>query len=126
MLLQLRVTVPPDRTDAVRALFGETRGTAHLAVLPGASVAVAAIAIINDSAILTIGATVLGPEFGPLAGLALGGGEQFARAATQLGINVVGILTAAIATLAAQWALWRQVPRSVPRPDQLPQHPGRT
>ena len=39
MLLQLRVTVPPDRTDQVRSLFEVDPGTAHLAVLPGASVA---------------------------------------------------------------------------------------
>ena len=38
MLLQLRVTVPPDRTDRVRELFENDAGTAHLAVLPGASV----------------------------------------------------------------------------------------
>ena len=38
MLLHLRVTVPPDRTDAVRALFQECPGSAHVAVLPGASV----------------------------------------------------------------------------------------
>lgn len=38
MLLQLRVTVPPDRTAAVRALFEESPGTAHVAVLRGASV----------------------------------------------------------------------------------------
>ena len=37
MLLQLRVTVPPDRTDAVRDLFDRCPGTAHLAVLPGVS-----------------------------------------------------------------------------------------
>ena len=161
VLLQLRVTVPPDRTDRVRELFEDDPGTAHLAVLPGASVVprratwcwptspgsrrtassarcasctctgtarspstsidaavssaartaeerapgdaadavvweqvvrttdadsalsvsylafltiallLAAIAIINDSAILTIGAMVLGPEFAPLAALAV-------------------------------------------------------
>jgi uncharacterized hydrophobic protein (TIGR00271 family) len=160
VLLQLRITVPPDRTDRVRELFENDPGTAHLAVLPGASVspagdlvladvaresadglvsalrelnvhrdgaiamtsidaavssaarraeeeapgdaadavvweqvirttdadsalsvsylafltiatALAAIAIINDSAILTIGAMVLGPEFVPLAALAV-------------------------------------------------------
>ena len=38
MLLQLRVTVPPDRTDAVRSLFEESSGTAHVAVLPGVSI----------------------------------------------------------------------------------------
>ncbi len=47
--------------------------------------------------------------------LALGGGDEFARAATQLGINLVGILAAALATLAVQRAVWRHVPRVVPR-----------
>ena len=312
MLLQLRVTVPPDRTDRVRELFEDDPGTAHLAVLPGASVSpsgdlvladvareaadglvrglrelgvhrdgaiaitgvdaavssaarraeerapgdaadavvweqvvrttdadsalsvsylafltiavlLAAIAIINDSAILTIGAMVLGPEFVPLAALAvavvqgraagarravvtlvlgfvlaigltavvtlvgrglgwfgpellsadrpqtgfitapdkwslvvavlagiagvlsltsaksgalvgvfisvttvpaaadmaialaLGGGHEFARAATQLGINLAGIIIAATGTLAVQRALWRRVPGVAPR-----------
>jgi uncharacterized hydrophobic protein (TIGR00271 family) len=314
VLLQLRVTVPPDRTDAVRELFENDPGTAHLAVLPGASVSpagdlvladvaresadalvsalrdmgvhrdgaiaitsvdaavssaarraeerapgdgadavvweqvvrttdadsalsvsylafltiatlLAAIAIINDSAILTIGAMVLGPEFVPLAALAvavvqrrpasarralvtlvvgfvvaigvtaavtlvgrglgwfgpellhadrpqtgfitapdkwslvvavlagvagvlsltsaksgalvgvfisvttvpaaadmavslaLGGGPEFLRAATQLGINLAGIIVAATATLAIQRAVWRRVPGVVPRAD---------
>jgi len=312
MLLQLRVTVPEDRTAQVRELFENDPGTAHLAVLPGASVSpagdlvladvaresadalvsalrdlnvhrdgaiaitsvdaavshaaeeaeerapgdaadavvweqvvrttdadsalsvsylafltiatmLAAIAIINDSAILTIGAMVLGPEFVPLAGLAvaivqrrpaharraattlvlgfvvaiglttcmtlvgrglgwfgtevlsadrpqtgfithpdkwslvvavlagvagvlsltsaksgalvgvfisvttvpaaadmavslaLGGGAEFLSAATQLGINLAGILVAATTTLAVQRAVWRHIPGVVPR-----------
>ena len=312
MLLQLRVTVPPDRTDRVRVLFEGDPGTAHLAVLPGASVSpvgdlvladvaresadalvgalreldvhrdgaiaitsvdaavssaarraeerapgdaadavvweqvvrttdadsalsvsylafltiatmLAGIAIINDSAILTIGAMVLGPEFVPLAGLAvaavqrrpaharraattlvlgfvvaigltacltlvgrglgwvghevlgadrpqtsfithpdkwslvvavvagvagvlsltsaksgalvgvfisvttvpaaadmaislaLGGGPEFRSSATQLGINLAGILVAATVTLAVQRTVWRRVPGVVPR-----------
>ena len=311
MLLQLRVTVPADRTAQVRDLFARDPGTAHLSVLPGVSVVpagdlviaevaresadglidalqqlgvdkdggivlvsvdaavsssahraerrapgdgadavvweqvvrttdaesslsasylafltiatlLAAAAIINDSAVLLIGAMVLGPEFAPLAalavavvhrrpsiarraavslgvgfavaiavtalavlagralgwfgpevltvarpatgfitqpdrwsvlvavlagiagvlsltaaksgalvgvfisvttvpaaadmalGLALGSGEEFARAATQLGINLLGILAAALATLALQQALWRRVPTVVP------------
>jgi uncharacterized hydrophobic protein (TIGR00271 family) len=311
VLLHLRVTVPPDRIDAVRELFAESPGTAHVAVLPGASVqpagdlvladvaresadgliaalrdlgiardggiamegvdaavstaaetaedaapgdaadavvweqvvrttaadsslsvsylafltiatTLAAIAIVNDSAILTVGAMVLGPEFGPLAalavaivhgrpavgrsalaalvlgfvvaialtavlallgrglgwftaaaltgdrpatgfitspdrwslvvavlagiagvlsltsaksgalvgvfisvttvpaagamalGLALGEGREFAEAATQLGVNLTGILVAAVLTLLVQKAVWRRVPRSVP------------
>jgi uncharacterized hydrophobic protein (TIGR00271 family) len=311
VLLQLRVTVPPDRTDQVLALFEQCPGTAHLAVLGGAALAppgdlvladvaresadglvealkdlgidrdgaialvtvdaaasraareaeerapgdgadavvweqvvrttaadstlsvsylafltiatlLGAIAIINDSAILVIGAMVLGPEFAPLAALAvalvhgrrriartatvsllvgfavaigltalltlvgrwlgwygtelltadrpetgfitapdrwsvvvavlagiagvlsltsaksgalvgvfisvttvpaaadmalslaLGGSAEFARAATQLGINLVGILAAATATLALQKLLWRRLPRSTP------------
>jgi uncharacterized hydrophobic protein (TIGR00271 family) len=313
MLLQLRVTVPEDRTTAVRELFENDPGTAHLAVLPGASVSppgdlvladvaresadalvsalrdldvhrdgaialtsidaavssaarraeerapgdaadavvweqvvrttdadsalsvsyvafltiatmLAAIAIINDSAILTIGAMVLGPEFVPLAGLAvaavhrrpaharraattlvlgfvvaigltaclalagrglgwlgtdlldadrpqtgfitapdkwslvvavlagvagvlsltsaksgalvgvfisvttvpaaadmavslaLGGGAEFRSAATQLGINLAGILVAATITLAVQRAVWRRIPGVTPKP----------
>lgn len=316
MLLQIRVSSPPDRTDEVRALFEANAGTAHLAVLAGASVepagdlvladvareaadglvaalrelgidrdggicletvdaaishraadaerrapgegadavvweqvvrttdaesslsasylafltiatVLAAIAIINDSAILTIGAMVLGPEFAPLAALAvavvhrrrsiarraavslvvgfavaiavtalavlagrglgwfgpelldverpatgfitapdrwsvvvavlagvagvlsltsaksgalvgvfisvttvpaaadmalslaLGGGAEFARAATQLGINLAGILIAAISTLSLQKAAWRRVPRAVPRMEKV-------
>jgi hypothetical protein len=206
VLLQIRVSTPPARTDEVRALFENNAGTAHLAVLVGASVAppgdlvladvareaadglvaalrelridrdggisletvdatisrraeeaernapgegadaviweqvvrttdsesslsasylafltiatlLAAIAIINDSAILTIGAMVLGPEFA--LSLALGGGEEFVRAATQLGINLAGILIAAIATLALQRAAWRRVPRIAPRVEQV-------
>src|SRR4051794_16482812 len=37
MLLHLRVTVPPDRTAAVRDLFRDSAGVAHLAVVPGGS-----------------------------------------------------------------------------------------
>jgi uncharacterized hydrophobic protein (TIGR00271 family) len=47
--------------------------------------------------------------------LALSGGDEFARAATQLGINLLGILAAALATLAVQRAVWRHVPRVVPQ-----------
>ncbi|SOD94526.1 DUF389 domain-containing protein [Blastococcus haudaquaticus] len=315
--MQLRVTVPPDRTDRVRELFERSPGTAHLAVLPGASLSpagdlvladvaresadglvaalqdldidrdggivmvavdaaasraarvaeerapgdgadavvweqvvrtvdadsrlsvsylafltiatlLAAVAIINDSAILVIGAMVLGPEFAPLAGLAvalihgrrriarnaavslvagfavaigvtalvalvgrwlgwygtelltadrpetgfitapdrwsvvvavlagiagvlsltsaksgalvgvfisvttvpaaadmalslaLGGQAEFVRAATQLGINLVGILVAATVTLALQKILWHRVPRAAPPMSRLP------
>jgi uncharacterized hydrophobic protein (TIGR00271 family) len=312
MLLHLRVTVPPDRTAAVRDLFRDSPGVAHLAVVPGGSLRpagdlyladvaresadelvaelqrlrvdldggiametvdaavsrpaeeaeeqapgdgsdavvweqvvrttaadaalsvaylafltiatlLAAIAVVNDSAILTVGAMVLGPEFGPLAAvavglvrgrralarhgltslvagfavaiavtsgiallwrglgwlsadaltadrpdtgfitqpdkwslvvavlagiagmlsltaarsgalvgvfisvttvpaagtmalaLALGAGPQFWEAATQLGVNLLGILVAAVLTLVVQRAVWRRVPRVVPR-----------
>jgi uncharacterized hydrophobic protein (TIGR00271 family) len=46
--------------------------------------------------------------------LALGGGYEFSRAAAQLGINLVGILTAALATLALQKAVWHRIPTVVP------------
>ena len=47
--------------------------------------------------------------------LALGGGAEFRSAATQLGINLAGIIVAATVTLAVQRAVWRRVPRTVPR-----------
>src|SRR3954467_11122370 len=305
--MQLRVIVPPDRTDEVRALFERDRGTAHLTVQPGAAVDpagdlvvgdvaregvdglvnaprergidrdggitmisvdaavssaarraeerapgdaadavvweqgvrtvdadsqlsvsyLAFLTIINDSPILVIGAMVLGPEFAPLAALAvaavhrrpriarhaavslfvgfalaigitalaalagqalgwfgtevltedhpgtgfitrpdrwsllvailagiagvlsltstksgalvgvfisvttvpaagemglslaLGGSAEFASAATQLGVNLAGILVAATATLALQHALWHRVPGTVPSLDRV-------
>ena len=195
MLLHLRVTVPPDRTEQVRALFDECPGSAHVAVLPGASVQppgdlvladvareaadglveglralgidrdgglsissvdaavsraaeraeveapgegadaviweevvrttagdstlsvsylafltialmLAAIAIVNDSAILTVGAMVLGPEFAPLAAVAVGlvasRHRVAGRAAVSLvvGFAVAILLTAGLALLA--------------------------
>jgi uncharacterized hydrophobic protein (TIGR00271 family) len=200
VLLQLRVTVAPDRTEQVRELFEKDPGTAHLAVLPGASVSpagdlvladvaresadglvralremrvhedgavaittidaavsraareaeerapgdaadavvweqvvrttdadsalsvsyvafltiatlLAAIAIINDSAILTIGAMVLGPEFAPLAALALavvrGKASSARRAAITLiaGFAIAIGATAAV-TLVGRWLGW--------------------
>jgi len=47
--------------------------------------------------------------------LALGGGPEFRSAATQLGVNLTGILVAATVTLAVQRAVWRRVPGVVPR-----------
>ncbi|MGZ4606401.1 MAG: DUF389 domain-containing protein [Blastococcus sp.] len=200
MLLQLRVTVPPDRTDRVRELFESDPGTAHLSVLPGVSVAprgdlvladvaresadaliaalrelrvdvdggiaitsvdtavsraaraaeeqapgdasdavvweqvirstdadsalsvsyvafmtiatlLAGIAIINDSAILTVGAMVLGPEFATLAALAVAvvrrrpAGAR--RAATTLVVGfLIGIAVTAAATLVGRLLGW--------------------
>jgi len=200
MLLQLRVTVPPDRTQAVRELFDACPGIAHLAILPGASIApagdlvladvaresadsviaglrqlhvdrdggiameavdaavsrsaeraekaapgdasdavvweqvvrttaadsalsisylafltiatlLAAIAIVNDSAILTVGAMVLGPEFGPLAALAVAVVHHRApigrSAATTLVLGfVVAIAVTAVAALVGRGLGW--------------------
>ena len=192
MLLQLRVTAPPDRTGEVRELFERDAGTAHLAVLPGASlvprgdlvladvaresadglvaalrgigidrgggivmvavdaavsrsadqaeraapgesadavvweqvvrttedqatpavswlafltiaVLLAAVAIVNDSAVVLIGAMVLGPEFGAVAGLAVAAvlrrGSLARKAAVSLGLGFPFAI--AITTLAA-------------------------
>ena len=190
MLLQLRVTVAPTRTEEVRELFEDDPGTAHLAVLPGASVSppgdlvladvaresadglvralrelgvnrdgaivmtsidaavssaarkaeeeapgdaadavvweqvirttdadsalsisylafltiatlLAAIAIINDSAILTIGAMVLGPEFVPLAALAVAVVQGRAAGARRAVVTLVVGFAVAIGATAA-------------------------
>ena len=47
--------------------------------------------------------------------LAVGSGTDFREAAAQLGVNLVGILAAALGTLLLQKAVWRRVPRVVPR-----------
>jgi len=200
MLLHLRITVPHDRLDAVRALFEESPGTAHVAVLPGACLTppgdlvladvaresadaliaglrelgvdrdggismesvdaavsrpaeeaekaapgdssdavvweqvvrttaadsslsvsylafltiatlLAAIAIVNDSAILTVGAMVLGPEFAPLAALAVAivhGRRAVGRTAalTLVAGFVVAIALTALASLAGRALGW--------------------
>lgn len=200
MLLQLRVTVPPDRTAEVRELFESDPGTAHLSVLPGASVTpkgdlvladvaresadgligalrelrvpvdggiaitsidtavsraardaeaqapgdasdavvweqvirttdadsalsvsyvafmtiatlLAGIAIINDSAILTVGAMVLGPEFATLAALAVAVVHRRPAGARQAAVTlvlgfVIGIAVTAAATLAGRLLGW--------------------
>jgi hypothetical protein len=50
VLLQLRVTVPADRTTRVRELFTGDPGTAHLSMFPGASVAPPGDLVIADVA----------------------------------------------------------------------------
>jgi uncharacterized hydrophobic protein (TIGR00271 family) len=196
VLLQLRVTVPADRTDAVRALFEGDEGTAHLAVLQGASLSpagdlvladvaresadgliaalrelgidqdgaitmdavdaavsrsaeeaeraapgdaadavvweqvvrsvaadsamsvsylafltiatlIAVIGIVNDSAILVIGAMVLGPEFTPLAGLALGAVHRRRSLARTSAVTLVVGFVIAIAVAALIALVWR-------------------
>jgi uncharacterized hydrophobic protein (TIGR00271 family) len=63
------------------------------------------------------------PAAGEIAlALALGGGRDLREAATQLGVNLAGILLAATSTLALQQAVWRRVPRVTPRPQRV----GRT
>jgi uncharacterized hydrophobic protein (TIGR00271 family) len=200
VLLQIRVTVPPDRTEEVRELFQGDPGTAHLAVLRGASVTppgdllladvaresadallsglraldvdrdggislgsidaaishsaeqaeraapgagsdavvweqvvrttdsessfsasyvafltiallLAAIAIINDSAILTIGAMVLGPEFAPLAALAVAVVHRRRSIARRAAVSLVlgfliAIVVTTLAVLAARGLGW--------------------
>jgi uncharacterized hydrophobic protein (TIGR00271 family) len=47
--------------------------------------------------------------------IALGSGADLREAATQLGVNLAGILVAAVGTLLLQKAVWHRVPRIVPR-----------
>ena len=55
------------------------------------------------------------PAAGAMAlGLALGDTREFVLATTQLAVNVVGILAAALVTLALQRAVWHRVPQVVP------------
>jgi uncharacterized hydrophobic protein (TIGR00271 family) len=66
------------------------------------------------------------PAAGALAlGLAFGSGHAIAEGGTQLGVNLVGILLAAAATLLLQRALWRRVPSVLPRADRLAGTRGR-
>jgi uncharacterized hydrophobic protein (TIGR00271 family) len=60
------------------------------------------------------------PAAGEIAlALALGSGTDLREAATQLGVNLVGIVLAALATLALQKAVWHRVPRIIPRVQQV-------
>jgi uncharacterized hydrophobic protein (TIGR00271 family) len=60
------------------------------------------------------------PAAGEIAlALALGGGTEVREAATQLALNLAGILAAALATLGLQKTVWRHVPRIVPRVRQI-------
>jgi hypothetical protein len=64
------------------------------------------------------------PAAGDMAlSLALGNTGEFVSAATQLGINLAGILAAALVTLTVQRAVWRRVPGSLPRQVTLPAPP---
>ncbi|SFO35008.1 uncharacterized hydrophobic domain-containing protein [Geodermatophilus obscurus] len=58
--------------------------------------------------------------------LALEGGDEFWRASAQLGIDLAGILVAAVVTLALQRALWRRVPQVVPRLETTTRERSRT
>jgi uncharacterized hydrophobic protein (TIGR00271 family) len=100
---------PGDGSDAVvweqviRTVAGDSvLSVSYLAFLTIATL-LASIAVVTDSAVLVVGAMVLGPEFSPLAGIALGavhGRRGLARSGA-LSV-VVGFLVAiAVATGAA-------------------------
>jgi len=54
----------------------------------------AAVGVITDSPVTIVGAMVVGPEFGPLAALAVA-----AQSAAQLAVNLIGIVVAGVLVL---------------------------
>ena len=97
-----------------------TLSVSYLAFLTIATL-LAAVAIINDSAILTIGAMVLGPEFAPLAALAVAVVHGRRSIARRAGVTLVAgfVVAIGLTALAAQKALWRRVPRALPRIERV-------
>lgn len=70
---------------------------------------IAAIGILTDSVILVIGAMVLGPEFGPMAGLALAALERRPRLAGHAAWALWSGFTLAIAAAAAGTLFFRAI-----------------
>ncbi|MQA32927.1 DUF389 domain-containing protein [Modestobacter roseus] len=94
----------PDRWSVVVAVLAGVAGvlsltSARSGALVGVFISVTTVPAAADMAVA----------------VALGGGTEFREAATQLGINLVGILVAALLTLLVQRALWHRVPAAVPR-----------
>ena len=109
----------PELLDAARPATGfitqPDRWSLVVAVLAGVA-GVLSLTSAKSGALVGVFISVTTvPAAGDIAlALALGGGRELAEAAAQLGINLVGILVAALATLALQKAVWRRVPRAVP------------
>jgi uncharacterized hydrophobic protein (TIGR00271 family) len=99
------------REQVIRTVAGDSSlSVAYLAFLTIATM-IASIGIVNDSAVLVIGAMVLGPEFSPLAGVALGLVHRrrglLRHAATTLVVGfLVAIALAALAALAGRALGW--------------------
>lgn len=92
---------PGDAADALIWESVETRVrnesalTASYLILMGAAAVIAAIGIVLDSAILVIGAMVVGPDYGPLAGICVG------LVRRRAGLLTASIRTAAVGFVAA-------------------------
>src|SRR3569833_86701 len=112
MLLHLRVTVPPDRLDAVRALFEDCPGTAHLAVLPGACLHPAGDLVVADVARESADALIaalraLGIDRAGGVAIVLGRRAVGRSAAVTLGVGfAVAIALAALAALVGRGLGW--------------------
>ncbi|MHA3703399.1 DUF389 domain-containing protein [Jatrophihabitans sp. YIM 134969] len=77
----------------------------YLAFMVAATV-LAAIGVVTDSVVAVVGAMVVGPDFGPLAGLAVATVRRDARAARRSGVAVVvGFVVAIVVTAAFVLAL---------------------
>ncbi len=109
----------PDLLDAARPATGfitrPDRWSVLVAVLAGIA-GVLSLTSAKSGALVGVFISVTTvPAAADMAlSLALGNGQELGEAATQLGINLAGILVAAIATLVVQRAVWRRVPRAVP------------
>jgi uncharacterized hydrophobic protein (TIGR00271 family) len=98
----------PDRWSLVVAVFAGVAGVLSLTSAKSGALVGVFISVTTVPAAADMGLS-----------LALGGGAEFVRAATQLGINVAGILVAAVLTLALQKVLWRRIPRALPRIERV-------
>lgn len=108
------VAAPGDPADAVvwDELIARTGGESqltltYLAFLTLACL-IAVVGVVTDSPITVVGAMVVGPEFGPLAALAVGlvlrRGDLIRRAALALGVGFpLAMLIAAAGALLGEW-----------------------
>lgn len=113
-----------DRTGEDSALTSTFSAFMVLAIL------LAAIGVVTDSQITIVGAMVVGPEFGPLAGLAVGIVRRRAAAARQAAIALVVGFALAILVCALLTAVARAVGLVTPsdllgsRETEFIYHPG--
>lgn len=84
----------------------ETRLSATYLVLLAVATIIAAVGVLLDQPILVVGAMVVGPEFGPLAGLCVGLVQRrWAMVGRSLTALAVGFPAAMALTVLATWAL---------------------
>ncbi|WNV75369.1 DUF389 domain-containing protein [Geodermatophilus sp. DSM 44513] len=98
----------PDRWSLIVAVLAGVAGVLSLTAAKSGALVGVFISVTTVPAAADIGLS-----------LALEGGTELVRAATQLGINLVGILLAATVTLAVQKYLWHRLPRTSPRVDAV-------
>jgi uncharacterized hydrophobic protein (TIGR00271 family) len=112
--------------------YGEARGSWAFYAFLTLATAIAAVAVINDSSILVVGAMVVGPEFGVVAALAVGiaatrwglAGRAILLLLKGFGVAIVVTIMLALAARAAGWVVLSDVtgPRPLTgfiwRPDQ--------